>query len=226
MKIRILSLTGCLIVAIIVVTIGINFRTGHPTNAKASGTYDIVRACKTAPVKDGFGQVTLSSSLTIQNASLAIPVPCEIQLTKGANLNIDGSQLVTDQLVILDDPSQSEPSQLSIENSKLSSATGGLFIRFEDGGSISVDHSTIDYPLSVSLAISDVIDQDGILDIEGSTIRSNGPSSEGIILVSTDTGRFAGNKFSTTANSHFAILSARNCQMTNNTGALPKCANQ
>jgi hypothetical protein len=226
MKIRILSLAGCLIVAVILVTIGFNLHTMHTANAKGSTQVDLVKACKTAPVVDGFGQVTLSKSLPIQNVSLTITVPCEIDLTNGASLNIQNSQLVTDKLVILDDPSQPSPSQISIVNSSLRSAQGGLFIRFQQGGNISVVHSTIDYPLSVSLAMSDINDQDGYLDVESSIIRSNGSSSEGIVLVSTDKGRFIGNKFSTTADSHLAILSASACQMANNSGTLPKCANQ
>lgn len=242
MKIRILSIASCFIVATIIVTIGITLRTVHPASAKVSSKYDIAKACDTATVTDGLGQVTLSQSLTIQNVSVTITAPCEIHLTNGASLNIHSSQLVTNNLVILDDSSQSVPSPISIENANLQSSNGGLFIKLQHDGNISVQHSTIDYPLSVSLMTGDADDtnqndslainttkgtsQDGSLDVESSTIRSNGPSSEGIVLVSTGSGQFVGDSFSTSADEHLAILSAHYCHMANNSGTLPACANQ
>ena len=225
MKLRNLSLACGLIVTTILVTIGINLHTVHPTSAKISDKFDIAKACNTAHISEGFSQVKLSQSLTIRNASLTISVPCEIKLVDGATLSIYNSELVTDRLVILNDSSNPVPSQISIESSKLESTNGGLFIRFQYGGDISVKHSAIDYPLSVSFAISDK-DQDAKLDVETSTIRSNGPSSEGIVLVSTVKGRFVNDSFSTSAEPHAAILSAPDCQMIHDSGTLPKCVNQ
>jgi hypothetical protein len=229
MKKRVLSIASGFIVATVIVTMGITLYTMHSASAEVNSGYDLAKACNTAPVTDGLGQVTLSTSLTIQNVSLTITTPCEIHLTNGASLIIHNSQLTTDKLVVLDDSSQPVSSPISIEHSTLHSSNGGLFIRLQHGGdNISVQHSTIDYPLSVSLATSDTdgTNQDGSIDVEATTIRSNDPASEGILLVSTGTGNFVNDIFSTTADDHYAILSAHSCHIANDSGTLPQCANQ
>jgi hypothetical protein len=198
---------------------------GHTVAARNHlGGVSLAARCTAAPVSAGFHQVRLTGPLHMQNASVTITVPCEIQMSGKARLTIHSSVIHSGNLVVVDD-APGGPSPVSIVGSSLSSTDGGLLVRLQHSGdNILISRSHINYPLSVWFATEneDSTGHEGLINVENSTIISKGSSSGGIMLMSAGHGIFVHNAFSTT-DAGPALLFARQCHMSGNTGAVPRC---
>jgi hypothetical protein len=200
----------------------------HGGHGLAAGHHDrgasLAAACAAAPVSRGFHQVRLTRALDIQNASVTITVPCEIHMSGKSGLTIYRSVIRSGSLVVVDD-APGGPSPVSIIGSSLSSIDGGLLVRLQHAGdSILISSSHISYPLSVWFATENEgrTGHDGMINVVDSTVISKGSSSDGIMLMSAGRGNFVHNAFST-SDAGLALLFARKCHMSGNTGAVPRC---
>jgi len=189
----------------------------------------IAAACAAKLDVSGFGSVTLATSLRVSGETATLRVPCTIHLTHGAALTIENSTLTTSKLIVSDDSPSTSGSRLVLRNTTLTGTrASGLLVQMQHAADvITVDGSTISYPLSVYLLIASTDDSGagGMIEASHDAISSNGPHSEGIHLIADGTGRFSFLTLRTNAaqDDHLAVLYARQCSARSVTGAAIRC---
>jgi hypothetical protein len=189
---------------------------------------DIARQCSARTDVSGFGSAVVDRTVVSRRERVKISVPCTIHLTRGAALDIEGSRLKTNKLIIVDDHPAGSGSSVRIAGATITgTANAGLLVQLRHAGdSISVDGAMLSYPLSVYLLTLNT-NRSGAataISVKSTTIESSGGASSGIHLISDGHGTFQNDRFSTTADGGSAVMYAATCTQWNVTGAVPKCS--
>jgi hypothetical protein len=192
---------------------------------------DLSTACQTSLDPDtGFGGARIDRTITLQNITGNLDVPCIVHLTDGAGFRLHNSKVNTKSIIIADDGDTSS-SDVSIQYTTLTGRPdSGLFVQLRHANDdINVQYSTVSYDLSAWLITTNTDDTGapGNINVTSSSITSRGSTSEGIHLVAGGTANFASDTFSTTATNDedLAVLYGRaGCTKgTNVTGAVTAC---
>lgn|GEM_PF-3228055 len=188
---------------------------------------DIAQRCAASTDVSGFGSVTIDKTIVSESETVTIAVPCTLHLRNGATLDIERASLKTDKLIVADDAAGPSSSLEIVRSAVIGAASAGLLVQLQHAGdSITVDHTSIDYPLSVFLTTqnADGSGSAGDISVTSTAISSTDPASEGIHLIAEGTGTFKSDSFKTPADDGSAVLYAASCVMSRVTGAVPKCS--
>jgi hypothetical protein len=222
---------AAIVVALVAGAGALFFGRGDASSAPASAPTsfaDIARQCAAATDSSGFGSVVVSQTIVSRRETVSVAVPCTIHLSQGATLDIEGSTITTNKLIVADDGSANVTSNVKMVGATLTGTTGaGLFVQLRHSGDlITLDHVTISYPLSVFFTslLSDSSGTPGNISVTSSSLYSNDPASEGIHLIAEGSGTFKSDTFSTTADDGSAVMYASSCVLSKVTGGVPKCS--
>jgi len=193
---------------------------------------ELAAACAQNKDLHGFGSAMVSGKFLASHETVSISEPCVITLANGATVRLENSGLTAHNLIIRDDEGLPNGVSLELENSTLNgNGDAGLFVRLRNPGDrIKVNHSTLDFNLSVWLgAGSGGVAQasGGVIEINNSTIRSVGSDTQGIqALASAASGsaRFNNDRFETSYLDGVALLFAHSCRQNQVTGSIHTCA--
>jgi hypothetical protein len=202
----------------------------------------------------GYGAVAITGDLTLEGVSGSIPTPCRLYLHNGVHLTIRNAQLHTASLFISNGPvlhptgsggsyTDAWPAQTSVGTTVTiygSSLTGGdsssqfQIGLMEKSDRLSVDASSIDYPMLVQAAVGNdaVVFPDraqggGVIEMRDSTIRAMDGNGYGIQIGASQVGGTA-----TFTNVHFetgsrmyvpAFLHAGSCHADDVPGITSDC---
>ena len=209
-------------------------RGSHTATAIPPLTFsDVVRQCSNSVGSDGFGSATVDRDLAVLNQSDTLSTPCIIHLANGATITINNSQLKTAHVLVTDEGASGHGSVITIQHSTLIGAgQSGLLVRLVHASDrVTLEESTIDYPLSVWVLVMGLgsgSDADGgYVEAIGSTFRSNDPGSQGIRLVAgpgAGVGNFVNDTFQTPYSFGLALLLAGTCHEQRIQGAPRVCS--
>ena len=201
----------------------------------------------------GYGAVAITGDLTLEGVSGSVPTPCRLYLRIGVHLTIRNAHLHTESLFISNGPvlhptgsggsyTDAWPKQTSVGTTVTisgSSLTGGDGSQVQVGlreksDRLSVDASTIAYPMLVEAAVGndatvvpDRAQGGGVIHMRGSTIRAIDERGYGIQIGASQVGGVA-----TFTNVHFetgsrmyvpAFLHAASCHADQVPGITPDC---
>lgn len=189
----------------------------------------IVSDCSAAQDSSGFGSATLTNSVTVSHQTASLSVPCTIHLTNGAKLTIQSSTITTAKLIVADDSPGTSGSSFVIQSSTVTGyPNSGLLVQLQHASdSITVDKSTVSYPLSVYLLIQNTDGSGtlGAIEANHDTITSNATNTDGIHLVADGSGIFQSLTLQSNSSNddHLALLYTPSCSEQNVTGAPSAC---
>ena len=149
------------------------------------------RRCAASVRPDGVGVVALDAPLVARDETAEIPVPCRVELGRGASIVLERVRLRADHLAVGDDGPNGR-SWVSVISSTISGAeSSGFSVDLADSDdSFSLHDSTVDFGLSVLVTVHGVAPPEGggRIEVTESVVRSRGPGTRGIALVASERG--------------------------------------
>lgn len=166
---------------------------GQANSNRGSTIGELASRCARSVGEDGFGEVAIKRRLTISNQRGEIPVPCRVRLERDGWLTLNNVELESSHLSISDYEPNGE-TRVRFNNSELTASGGhGFLLQLSDAeDSVAIRNSTLDYPLSVWVRVSDRAEESfggGRIEVLNSEVRAADPESEdGIQFVAGEVG--------------------------------------
>lgn len=194
-----------------------------------NGLQRIDHLCQKSRDQQGFG-VARIGSMQITHETYEFTKPCRIHLKPGTHLTLKDVHITSRHLIIDDQPAGKQPpsalpTKVNILNASLRGPQSGLQITITTPNSqVLLEQSQLDYDASVGIGVgandSDVFAK---LTLDGNTISSTGPDSEGVVISTTGHGWYVRNVFSLAPHIGTALLAGTDCWISQNTNTNLTC---
>lgn len=158
--------------------------------AGGDGLARVADQCRNSVGPDGFGRALVNDRLVVSNASVDLAVPCRVVLASHGHIILNNVRLSSRHL-ILEDGDEHGSNLVRINNSVLTGdPDSGLLLELRDEDDrVEVHNSTVDYDRSVWIRVFGSRDSQlggGRLVVTNSSVRSEGPATQGIELIAGD----------------------------------------